>query len=77
MATKAHCHFNLDQYESSIKAYRKYLTEYPDDSTVLFALAECYENCDLYEQALYYFSEAARINPLNAEAWLGSSRLYD
>lgn len=73
----AYNYIQQNQYCEAIPYFKQYLTLTPSDTTNLFNLAVCYNNCKLFDSAQQVYHQVLQLDPNNSGALVGIGRFFN
>jgi len=68
---KAHCNFQLNNYEDALADYMEYVDLAEKEWQILLFIGECYERLEDFDEAILYYKQSLEMNHENFEALTG------
>ncbi|MCK4461672.1 MAG: tetratricopeptide repeat protein, partial [candidate division Zixibacteria bacterium] len=70
-------YINMDQYCDAIPHLKNYLADSTTDTTWMYNLSICYNNCGHYDSALAIYGDILQVNPNHSKVLSGVGRYYN
>ncbi len=70
-------YINMDKYCEAIPYLRSYVDISAADTTNMYNLTICYNNCGLYDSAMVFYRQILQLDPLNTDVLSAVGRYYN